>query len=103
MTESAKPIWLWLDDIRPAPHGWTHVKTVDEAKALLETGRVTFASFDYHLGFMEEPATVLVEWMAQSGHWPSKTPSVHSEHPTGAWKMKTMLSELGPYGREGRR
>jgi len=26
---------LWLDDLRPAPPGWLHARTVPEAKALL--------------------------------------------------------------------
>jgi hypothetical protein len=37
-------IFLWLDDIWPAPRGFTHVKTIQEAKAFLETGRVAFGA-----------------------------------------------------------
>lgn len=44
---------LWLDDIRPAPDGWTWVKTVDEAKKLLETGTVRAMSLDHDLGACE--------------------------------------------------
>jgi hypothetical protein len=44
---------LWLDDIRkPWMHGcigFEWAKTVDEAIALLKTGRVTFASLDHDL------------------------------------------------------
>ena len=43
-------IFLWLDDIRPAPRGFTHARTIEEAKALLETGVVAFASLDHDLG-----------------------------------------------------
>lgn len=41
---------LWLDDVRPAPPGWTHVRSVNEALALLATGTVTAASLDHDLG-----------------------------------------------------
>lgn len=41
---------LWLDDVRPAPEGWVWVKTVDEAKKLLESGQVQQASLDHDLG-----------------------------------------------------
>ena len=33
-------IRIWLDDIRPAPEGWTWVKSVQEAKPYLERGEV---------------------------------------------------------------
>lgn len=41
---------LWLDDIRPAPPGWVHVKTVSEAKPYFERGEVRRASLDHDLG-----------------------------------------------------
>lgn len=41
---------LWLDDVRPAPEGWTWVKTVDEARARLVAGGVDHLSLDHDLG-----------------------------------------------------
>ena len=41
---------LWLDDVRPAPLGWTWCKTVAAAQALLMTGSVEEASLDHDLG-----------------------------------------------------
>ena len=44
------PVFLWLDDVRPAPEGWVHVKTVEEAKGYLVKGNVQRASLDHDLG-----------------------------------------------------
>lgn len=41
---------LWLDDVRPAPPGWTWAKSAVRAIALLETGTVTEVSLDHDLG-----------------------------------------------------
>jgi len=42
---------VWLDDERPIPAGYdTHVKTAQEAIALLKTGKVTGISLDHDLG-----------------------------------------------------
>lgn len=46
----ASGIRLWLDDVRPAPEGWTWIKTVDEAKTYLMAGDVNEASLDHDLG-----------------------------------------------------
>jgi NAD+-processing family protein with receiver domain len=41
---------VWLDDTRPAPEGWVHVETPEEAIDLLKTGDVEEISFDHDLG-----------------------------------------------------
>ncbi len=41
---------LWLDDVRPAPDGWKHARTVEEAKAFLLFETVEEASLDHDLG-----------------------------------------------------
>lgn len=41
---------IYLDDNRPAPVGWTLVRTADEAIAKLRQGNVTEVSLDYDLG-----------------------------------------------------
>ena len=43
-------IKIWLDDERPAPPGWTHVKTPWDAIKLLEKGNVEEISLDNDLG-----------------------------------------------------
>ena len=85
---------LFLDDMRPAPAGWTLVTTVAEAKAFLKTGDVEEASLDRDLyewcpsadGAKVLPARPqpesgedLVRWMIDTGHWPHTKPRVHSQ------------------------
>ena len=41
---------LWLDDVRPAPEGWVHVKTIEVAKEMILTGEVEDCSIDNDLG-----------------------------------------------------
>ena len=114
---------LWLDDIRPAPEGWTHARTVAEAKALLETGEVTHASLDHDLGACSNcmngrsvedwlrasegdsmPHCVhvgtgynLCLWMYETGNWPERTPVVHSMNPCGRDRMNHFINRF--YGK----
>lgn len=109
-TESS--ISLWLDDVRPAPPGWIHVKTVEEAQNYLVRG-VQRASLDHDLGacadclggrspeqWLEEHAYqqmpncehfgtgyTLVCWMEETGNWPVERPTVHSANPSGRARM----------------
>jgi hypothetical protein len=104
---------LWLDDIRPAPPGWTHVKTVEEAIKLMVTGKVVKASLDHDLGACEAcmSGMSLDEWLEKSSGqstpncnhfgtgyqfvcwmeeyicWPKEKPTVHSMNPVGRAKM----------------
>jgi len=41
---------VWLDDRRPAPEGWVHVRTPEEAIELLRGGGVEEISLDHDLG-----------------------------------------------------
>lgn len=82
---------LYLDDMRPAPAGWTLATTVAEAKRHLETGTVEEASLDRDLYEWEpgrfvstareqpENGEDLVRWMIETGHWPRQKPRVHSQ------------------------
>lgn len=85
---------LWLDNERPAPHGWTAVKTLAEAKRHLEAGGVERASLDHDLDG-EETGHDLVQWMADTGHWPRFKPKVHSGNVDGAIKMKRLITQSG--------
>lgn len=104
---------LWLDDCRPAPEGWIHAKTMEEAQALLMTFEVVEASFDHDLGILPcgKPDcdgyetcpgdhTVaptgydLVKWMAENNVWPKVKPKVHSMNPVG---RKNMLETIERY------
>jgi hypothetical protein len=41
---------VWLDDRRPAPEGWVHVRTPEEAIELLRSDVVEELSLDHDLG-----------------------------------------------------
>ena len=112
-------ISLWLDDIRKAPDGWTHVKTDQEARKLLETGNVWNASLDHDLGaceacldgmnaeqwldksaFQSMPncdhfgtGYTLVCWMEETGNWPKNKPTVHSRNPVGRERMQVVINK----------
>lgn len=99
---------LWLDDVRPAPDGWTWVKTVDAAIEAFRTGEVTEADLDHDLGSCDVcsvceylrptcacrchlTGTYLVNWMAAENVWPRTQPRVHSANPVGAERMRSMI------------
>lgn len=115
-----EPISLWLDDLRPAPEGWTWVKTVDDAKwyLSLDDGRVQRASLDHDLGACDHCTSVeasvpygtpwggsmphcshvgtgydLVCWMEETGHWPVEKPVVHSMNASGAQRMRQVIDK----------
>jgi hypothetical protein len=46
---------LWLDDLRPAPEGWTWVKSAAEAIRLLDAETVDEISLDHDLGDTGRP------------------------------------------------
>jgi hypothetical protein len=117
----AANISLWLDDVRDPVAlglvGFTWVKTVDEAKRLLQTGRVKRASLDHDLGacdicldgltdaewlqrnaFQSMPHCEhfgtgydLCLWMAEQRVWPIEKPNVHSANPVGRDRMRGVI------------
>lgn len=113
-----KPIYLYLDDMRPFPEGWKGVRTIEEAKAELAAGHVEMASLDHDLGACEmcmgektidqwlsetDMASMphcehvgtgydLVCWMEETGYWPKQKPQVHSANPVGAFRMRQAIN-----------
>lgn len=123
MPGPASRMKLWLDDIRPAPPGWTHVRSVPEAQRFLLAGVVEEASFDHDLGAgcergcwttgdVVEQACArpcdcpchltgydLCKWMAETGHWPTARPRIHSANVVGRENIRLTIERYGPYGR----
>lgn len=65
---------LWIDDIRPAPEGWIHLKTSQEVIDFLtevkEKGnKLDIISFDHDLGG-DDTTRPVVRWMAEHEFWP---------------------------------
>ena len=101
---------------------FTHVKTIDEARAFLETGRVAFASLDDHLGACDKCSKGLTpdEWLEKSNYavdgstartselattwcagWkrpdtgqPVHWPTVHSANPAGRRRMEQAIERV---------
>lgn len=94
MTEVLK---VWLDDTRPAPPDWVWCQTVDAAKVLLQTGKVDDLSLDHDLGTTKATGYDLCVWMADKHHWPANKPTVHSQNPIGAIRMRGVINRYGPY------
>lgn len=115
---------IWLDDNRPAPEGWTHVRNVEQAKVRLLYQPVEEMSLDFDLDnppcptcnfkcdhFGSEGCTKkcgchadngrengldLVRWMAYWAIWPKKKPVVHSVNAEHGEEMKRLIEEKFP-------
>ena len=97
------PVYLWLDDERPAPAGWRHARTVDEAIAIMQSGPVELASLDHDLGDVDAARSAAREptrertgydfclWMAEHECWPRQRPVVHSQNPVGRAAMVQLI------------
>lgn len=86
---------VWLDDERPMPDRYdVHVKTAQEAIALLEQGVVTEISLDHDLGLVEAGTGYMVafhiEYMAYKGFAPPVW-RLHTANPVGRENMKNAL------------
>lgn len=100
--KATNPVQVFLDDQwdlsdRYPGSGWTCVRTVQEAKALLQfyQGRVTRLSLDSDLGApdgLEGPD--LTAWLSEmyflegQDFWPSGVVSIHSRNSQGRAKME---------------
>ena len=103
------PTKLWLDDVRPAPEGWEHVYTAEEAIARFATGEVIAASLDHDLGPSDAgtgyDVLVWIESAMGCGAWYGPLPRlhVHSANPVGRKRMLAAVGKIGElYGELGR-
>lgn len=92
---------VWLDDERPAPGGWVHVKDFAECLVALGQNEVSELSLDHDLGDPEPTMTgygvvLFIESMAAVGNWeyvPDKM-RVHSANPVGRAKMEAGIRSI---------
>lgn len=93
-----KTVDLWLDDERPAPSNWLHVKTYDEAVLAMQSYVVSEMSLDHDLGMDEQGREKngyhFVLWMAEHGIWPLTKPQVHSQNPVGRAAMHLTIDRF---------
>lgn len=88
-------IYLWLDDLRPAPEGWVHATTAPEAISILERGGVAKISLDHDLG--EEIAGTGYQvacWVEEQAAYGTLAPlewAIHSANTVGKANMTLAL------------
>lgn len=92
-------IRVWLDDVRPMPkEGFdVHVKTAEEAMALIQNGQVAFMSFDHDLGDPNAKTgydvAKLVERLAFDNKLARFEWAVHSMNPEGAHNIVMAMQQ----------
>ncbi|MGO9837683.1 MAG: YpsA SLOG family protein [Polyangiaceae bacterium] len=92
-------IRVWLDDVRPAPAGWTHAKTARETIALLAAGGVVEISLDHDLGDEAtcgtgyEVACWIEEAVATRGFVPPAI-RIHSANVVGRERMQRAIDSI---------
>jgi len=88
---------VFLDDVRPAPEGWTHVRWPDEAIALLETGRVQELSLDHDLGDDRRTGYDVLIWIEEAvalrGFVPPSI-TIHSANIVGRERMARAIESI---------
>lgn len=84
-------IRLWVDDVRPAPKGWTHAKTSRDALRLLHLA--IEISFDHDLGGDDTSMPVAREIERRAYEERRKPPiwHVHSANPVGRKNLDAAL------------
>ena len=99
---------LWVDDKRPAPEGWLHVKTAADAIAVLSTQEVHELAPDHDLGHCDDCTDCkgykskcgcrchwsgysVALFMATTGRWPEKKPTCHSSNPAGRANIESTI------------
>lgn len=82
---------LWLDDVRPAPEGYTWVKTVGHAIMYIVSDKFTHISFDHDLG-KELTGYDLAKWIEKNADdIKPMTWDVHSANPVGRKNIEAAM------------
>lgn len=89
---------IWLDDIRKAPDGWTHVKTFDQFRAAFETGPVEAVSFDNDLGWGQREGWEIANWLlreVQDGRMRAPAEMrCHSMNPVARSRIEATIRDI---------
>lgn len=99
---------LWIDDLRPAPAGYTWVKTVNDAKWYIESAEeieeifptgtpvIKLIDLDHDAGdFVSNGGDYikLLDWLEETGrNYPIR---LHSMNPVGVQNMRTIINKNG--------
>ena len=101
MTEK-QHVRVWLDDRRPAPEGWVHVRTPEEAIELLRSGEVEELSLDHDLGLdvgaRERTGYDVLLWLerevAAGRARPPRVMTVHSGNVGAVGRMEEAIESI---------
>ena len=100
---------LWVDDVRPAPAGYTWARTVNRAKEIIinneellkvNLGKSTYCieliDIDHDAGeFVSDGGDYirLLDWLEETGHnYPIR---IHSMNPVGVENMRRIIKKNG--------
>lgn len=99
---------LWIDDLRPAPAGYTWVKTVNDAKWYIESAEeieeifptdtpvIKLIDIDHDAGDFAsngEDYIKLLDWLEATGrNYPIR---LHSMNPVGVQNMRAIINKNG--------
>ena len=92
---------LWVDDVRESPSGYYWVKTVDEAKELIDQSLVLgyldidLIDIDHDAGEYAEfggDYIKLLDWMEEIGYNPQAI-HIHSMNPVGIQNMRRIIQK----------
>ena len=102
---------LWIDDVRPAPEGYVHIKSVDEAKECIEFAErqlsmticTEFSHYNIKLIDIDHDAgdyaqyggdyIKLLDWLEETGrNYPIR---IHSMNVVGAANMRAIIERNG--------
>lgn len=99
---------LWIDDLRPAPAGYTWVKTVNDAKWYIESAEeieeifptgtpvIKLIDIDHDAGDFARNGgdyIKLLDWLEETGrNYPIR---LHSMNPVGVQNMRTIINKNG--------
>lgn len=93
---------LWIDDVRPAPEGYYWLRTVIDAKFLIESLGDSFANqielidIDHDAGDYASDGgdyIRLLDWLEETGR--SYPIRIHSQNPVGVANMRAIIERNG--------
>ena len=94
---------LWLDDVRPAPSGYEWVKTVDQAKMIIDinvrlngVSVIELIDTDHDAGDFAKYGgdyIKLLDWLEETGrNYPIR---IHSQNVVGVQNMRAIIERNG--------
>ena len=92
---------LWIDDIRPAPNGYTWIKSVSDARKVIQLaeGRkenIEIIHMDHDAGdyaYKGGDYIRLLDWLEFTGrNYPI---AIHSQNPVGVENMRRIIQRNG--------